>query len=72
MTPDRVIQMNMEIAIISAHICLMFPPETVEVQVRPVTPGVAGLQGSGTELELMTLVLDSSTMNEFCCFAVPL
>lgn len=32
MTPDRVIQMNMEIAIISAHIFLMFPPSTVHVQ----------------------------------------
>ncbi|KAF0301074.1 Adhesion G-protein coupled receptor D1 [Amphibalanus amphitrite] len=33
MSPDRVIQMNMEIAIISAHICLMFPPETVQVEI---------------------------------------
>jgi len=33
MTPDRVIQMNMEIAIISAHIFLLFPTSTVDVEV---------------------------------------
>ncbi|XP_037090660.1 adhesion G-protein coupled receptor D1-like [Pollicipes pollicipes] len=31
LTPDRVIQMNMEIAIISAHIFLMFPPGIVDL-----------------------------------------
>lgn len=29
-TPDRVIQMNMELAITLAHVFLMFPPETTE------------------------------------------
>ena len=33
-TSDRVIQMNMEIALLCAHIFLMFPPNTVESEVR--------------------------------------
>lgn len=39
-TPDRVIQMNMEIALLCAHIFLMFPPTTYE---NPVSPAFGRL-----------------------------
>ena len=59
MTPDRVIQMNMEIAIISAHICLMFPPETVDVVASADSPPTkrARVKVAGYQLQYVTSLL---------------